>query len=205
MGARGREKKVFKEISRSWVQVFCPLLLFLDRLLPSLGTCLTLPHVRSLPYLFSASASQGAKQGRSPGCSWARLPLARERAVGSGGASGLSCPCWGRTACGKVPADLQPFLGQWTLQAALMPHVSLCLLLPLALPALLPAPGATTVLPMELPQCPAAAGSGSVEFSLFFFFFFLSLSNHCRNTTFTKTPICNLAAELDILHWLFWL
>lgn len=115
MGARGRERKVFKEISRSWVQVFCSLLLFLDRLLPSLGTCLTLPHVRSLPYLFSASASQGAKQGRSPGCSWARLPLARERAVGSGVPRGsavlageeqpvgrslqTSSPSWGSGPC----------------------------------------------------------------------------------------------------------
>lgn len=173
------------------MQVFILLLLFLDRPLPSLGTCPTLAPVRSPPYLFSASAAEGAKQGKSQGCVWVRLPLARERAAGPGGAPGPSTPCWGRSASGKVPADLPPCPGQQTLQAAPTQGV----LLPPA-----PCP------PLGPPRCflwgcaPAqtAAGLEPVEFSLgfFWFVFFLSLSNHCPNTTSTKMTICNLAIWL---------
>lgn len=122
---------------------------------------MTLPLVRSPPYRFSASAAQGAKWGKSQGCSWPRLPLTRERAVGPGGAPGPSCPCWGRTACGKVPADLQAL--QWTLQAPLRQGVQLCPWLPSGLPL-----GPPQCFPWSCSGAQPAAGSASVEFSLFF-------------------------------------
>lgn len=87
-------------------------------------------------------------------------------AVGPRGAPGRRHPFWGRTACGKVPADLQPFLGQWTLQTLLLRSVGLCPGLPPALPACC-LPRGHSVLPVELPQCPVTPAL--LNFHLFFF------------------------------------
>lgn len=117
------------------MQVFFSLLLLLDRLLPFLGTCLTLSPMRSPPYLFSASAAQGAKWGKSQGCT---------------GAKGC-------------PRAQTPFLGKNS------PWEGSCR--PPALPgpaSLLPAPGPPSASCWSCPSGQPAAGSGSVEFSLFF-------------------------------------
>lgn len=47
-------------------------------------------------------------------------PLPGRRQWGQEVLGGPTCPWWGRATCGKVPADLQPFLEQQTLQALLM-------------------------------------------------------------------------------------
>lgn len=146
------------------MHVFLSLTLFLERTLPSLGTCLTLPPMRSLLYLFSALAAQGAKQGRTQGCSWTRLPPAREKALGPRGAGGPRCPCWGKATCGNVPADL-PFLEQQTLQALLMQGLQLCPPLAWALPACCLSLGSPQCSLWNHPSAQPAADYRSTEFS----------------------------------------
>ena len=105
---------------------------------------------------FFSICCPGSKEEKDPRLQLGEAAPAREKTVGLGDAAGPSCSCWGRMAGGKVPADLQPFLGSGPCKhLSCRVYSSVCCSHQPCQPAA--CPGATPMLPVERPRCPASS------------------------------------------------